>query len=146
MDTIKIFTEALKGIDDILQKMLGELGEVVEAKTPTPIEKSLIKTKSFLIDKNAIKRMIRETARKYGVDQDLAVRVAQCESGLNPNAKRVNVGGSVDRGLYQWNDRYHPDITDAAAYDPKTATELFCQAVSKEHLSWWNASRHCWEK
>ena len=146
MDILKIFTEALKGIDNVLQKMLSELGEVTEAKAPTPIKTTPPVSKIPAKDKDTIKIMIKAIAKKYGVDPDLAIRVAQCESGLNPDAKRVNVGGSVDRGLYQWNNRYHPDITDEMAYDPKIATELFCQAVSKGHLSWWNASRHCWER
>lgn len=91
-----------------------------------------------------IEAMIRWKAARAGVEPDLAVAVAKCESGLKPNAINVNSGGSKDRGIYQWNDKYHPEITDKMAFDPETATDLFLKAVNAGHLSWWSASAKCW--
>lgn len=34
----------------------------------------------------------------------------------------ANPGGGNDRGMWQWNDKAHPEITDADAYDPQRAT------------------------
>jgi hypothetical protein len=93
-----------------------------------------------------IEEMIRRIAAEEGVDPDLAVRVALCESGLDPKAKHLNPDGTIDRGLYQWNDYWHPEVSDADAYDPEKATRLFCKAVREGHLNWWNSSRSCWEK
>jgi hypothetical protein len=45
-----------------------------------------------------------------------AVAVAMAESGCNPLARGVN-SGSIDRGLWQINDFYHSEVTDACAYD-----------------------------
>lgn len=42
----------------------------------------------------------------------IAVAIAWAESGLVPNARHVNSGGSIDRGLWQINDRAHPDTED----------------------------------
>lgn len=89
---------------------------------------------------------IREIAVQYDVDPDLAVRVARCESSLNPKARNVNRLGSVDRGLYQWNDRYHPEVSEHCADNVECATRRFCMAVKEGHLDWWNASRDCWSK
>jgi len=80
------------------------------------------------------------------MDQDLAVRVAKCESGLNPKAIKKNSSTSIDRGLYQWNNKHHPEISDECAFDPECATREFCNAVKKGKLHWWSASRHCWER
>ncbi len=93
-----------------------------------------------------IESMIRSIAKENDVSEDLAVNVARCESALKPDAVNINSSGSKDRGIFQWNDYYHPEITDKMAFNPKTATELFCKAVKEGHLSWWNASKHCWSK
>jgi Lysozyme like domain/Repeat of unknown function (DUF346) len=52
-----------------------------------------------------------------------AVAVALAESGCNPSARGVNPptsgcpNGSVDRGLWQINNCYHAEVSDACAYD-----------------------------
>lgn len=93
-----------------------------------------------------IEALIRRMATEYGVDPDLAVRVAVCESSLNPRARNVNRAGSVDRGLYQINNRYHPHITDEMADDPIQAIQFFCENAKAGRLWLWNASRACWDK
>jgi len=98
-----------------------------------------LKTRQEIIKK------IRQIAKEEGVDPDLAVKVAECESGLNPSAIRKNPNGTWDRGLYQWNDYYHPEISDECAYDIDCATRAFCKAVKKGHLNWWSSSKHCWK-
>jgi len=91
-------------------------------------------------------QIIREIAGLFEVDPDLAVRVAKCESSLDMNALRVNQSGSRDRGLFQINDKYHPDVTDEQAFDPEFSARFFCQSVKAGHLDWWNSSKSCWEK
>ena len=93
-----------------------------------------------------VEQVIRSVAALEQVDGDLAVRVAQCESGLNPNAVNVNADGSIDRGLFQINNRYHPDTTEIQAFDPEYSTHFFCQAFKNGHLDWWNATKQCWNK
>lgn len=94
----------------------------------------------------AISDTITSIAREAGTDPSLALRVAKCESALNPQAINTNTDGSRDRGLFQWNDKYHPEVTDDMAFDPIMATKLFCKAERAGNLSWWNASRKCWNK
>jgi hypothetical protein len=90
--------------------------------------------------------MIRKIAIREGVDPDLAVKVAKCESNLNWAAINTNTDGSRDRGLYQINNKWHPDVSDEMAFNPITATEFFCKAFKEGHLDWWNSSKKCWEK
>lgn len=89
---------------------------------------------------------IREVAKTMGVDPDLAVRVAWCESGLDNKVMRINKTGSIDRGLFQWNDYWHPEISNFCAFNIECSTRAFCKAVKEDHLSWWNASKTCWDK
>lgn len=93
----------------------------------------------------ALDVMIQKIAIEENVDPALAVRVAKAESNLNPNAKNVNTDGSIDRGLFQINSKWHPDVTDAQAYDPEFSARFFAKAVKAGNLSWWNASKTNWE-
>ncbi len=92
----------------------------------------------------SITEIIKRATDKFGVNYNLALAVARCESGLNPKARNVNPAGSTDRGLYQINNHWHPDVSDAQADDPVFAAEWFCKAVLAGNLSMWNASKKCW--
>lgn len=93
-----------------------------------------------------VEETIKRIAKEEGVDPALAVRVARCESGLNPSAVNVNKTGSKDRGLFQWNNYYHPEITDLCAFDIECSARSFCKAVNGGNLYWWNASKKCWDR
>ena len=127
---------------DILLKIISTLKQLILLHQ-TLLIKKLKKRKGSA---KAMSQMIRLIAQQEGVDPDLAVRVAQCESRLNPDAIRWNPGYGYDRGLYQWNEYWHPEVSIKQAFDPESATRLFCRAVKSGHLDWWNASRHCWNK
>ena len=92
-----------------------------------------------------VEERIRDIAREIGVDPKLAVRVARCESGLDPAAVNINTDKSRDRGVFQWNDKWHPEVSDDCAFDVECATREFCKAVKNGKLSWWNASKKCWD-
>lgn len=92
-----------------------------------------------------VEQIVRRVAIAEGIDPDLALRVAGCESGFNPAVQHLNSDGSVDRGLYQINSKWHPEITAAVAFDAEKATQFFCDAFKAGHLSWWNASKKCWD-
>lgn len=51
----------------------------------------------------------------------LAVAVAMAESGGDPRATGHNRDGSIDRGLWQINSRWHKEVTDACAFNPDCA-------------------------
>lgn len=93
-----------------------------------------------------IETTIRLVAKNAGVDPDLAMRVAKAESALNPDAVNVNKDGSRDRGIFQINDKWHPEVTDGQAFDPVWSTQFFCTAFKAGHLDWWNASKANWDK
>lgn len=103
-------------------------------------EKKMPKAKTETVEQTIIR-----IAKDEGIDPDICLRVAKCESGFNPAAKNINTDKSVDRGLYQWNNKWHPEITDEIAFDIEKSTRAFCKAFKEGHLSWWNASKKCWD-
>jgi len=108
---------------------------IMASATPTPSSPAV-----------AIPDLIKQICAEYGVDSELAIRVAKCESGLRPNAKNTNAPDSIDRGLYQINSKWHPEVSDAQAYDPTFSIRFFCQAVKNGQLNMWDASKSCWNK
>ena len=93
-----------------------------------------------------VEAQIRTIATQNGIDPDIAVAVAKCESNFNPQAININTDNSEDRGLFQINNKFHPEVTTAQAFDITFSTQFFCTAFKAGNLSWWNASKTCWEK
>ncbi len=96
--------------------------------------------------KQAVSDFIGEIALKNEVEPELIVAVATCEGGLNPFATLYNApSDSIDRGLFQWNSKYHAEITDEQAFDMTQSTILACNAIKNGKLAeYWSASEHCW--
>lgn len=132
-----------KGIDGTVGLLLT--GIAVYYFGDRTILSPMLKKKKEAIVLAPVEATIRKIAKQEGVDPDLAVRVAQCESGLDPGAVHINAKGSKDRGLFQWNDKWHPEITNDIAFDIEKSTQAFCKAFKEGHLDWWNASKKCWD-
>lgn len=66
-----------------------------------------------------------------------AVAVALAESGGNPAAVGVNSDRwrSRDRGLWQINDHWHPEVSDAQAFNPAQAA-VAAYRISSHGTSW----------
>jgi cell wall-associated NlpC family hydrolase len=58
-----------------------------------------------------------------------AIAIARAESGFDPKSVNVNNDQwrSRDRGLWQINDHWHPDVTDAEAFDPASCANAAYQ-------------------
>lgn len=88
--------------------------------------------------------IIERIAKQEGVDPILAIKVARCESSLNPNATNTNTDGSIDRGIYQINSKWHPEVSADQAFDAEFSARFFCKQFKAGMLSDWNASKKCW--
>jgi hypothetical protein len=73
---------------------------------------------------------------------EVAVAIALAESGGHTDALHVNPGPppSRDRGLWQINDRFHPEVTDAQAFEAVQAT-VAAHRISRGGRDWspWHA-------
>lgn len=92
-----------------------------------------------------IEDKIKSKATEMGIDPELAVRVAKAESGLNPKATNTNKDGSIDRGIYQINSKWHPEVSESQAFDVDFSIDFFCKAVKDGHISWWDATKPVWD-
>lgn len=56
-----------------------------------------------------VEQIVRQAARKYGINEDYFVHIAQCESGLNPNAVNYSYNeNGYPSGLFQHLSGYYP--------------------------------------
>lgn len=58
-------------------------------------------------------------AAVFGDRTTVALCIAGAESGWRPDAVNVNDDGSRDRGIFQINSRWHPDVPDDEAFNPR---------------------------
>lgn len=74
----------------------------------------------------------RDALKSAGFSGDaLATMLAigTAESSLVTTAQHTNSDGSIDRGVFQINNRWHPEVSDACAYD------LSCSAQQVYRIS-----------
>ena len=86
---------------------------------------------------------IRKIAKeKEFSNSDYLVKLAHCESSLNPQAVHINnSGGSVDRGLFQWNNHYQKQISDQCAFDIRCSTERAIEKINAGGQGIWVCDR-----
>ena len=91
-----------------------------------------------------VEQIIRVVAEQEGIDPDLMVRIAWAESGLNPKAR-----GKItpeDRGIFQINSYFNPDVSDECSFDPWCASRWTAKEINEGRLWKWSASKHKWSK
>jgi len=62
---------------------------------------------------------ILDAAEEFNIPLSLAFALAHTESKYKASAKHINKNGSIDRGLFQLNNKSFPKLTEADFYDPK---------------------------
>src|SRR5258708_6554139 len=87
---------------------------IIEAQSESV--QPIVQLPKYLWDNQVnIKHSMRVIGDEYFlsvIQKDLLCDICSCESGYKLTAKLVNSPTSIDRGLFQWNNKYHPEITD----------------------------------
>ena len=90
----------------------------------------------------SVAEQIRTIAKEAnrGEWADYLVKLAYCESNLNPSATN-GVGnypeGSVDRGLFQYNSYWQSKVSDECAFDVECATRTTIEFVEAGNQNLW---------
>lgn len=89
---------------------------------------------------------VEETIRRIAVEEnfsnpELLVKIAFCESSLNPKATNPK---STSRGLYQILNVH--GLTIEERENVEVSTRWTINKIKKDGTSAWNASKHCWNK
>lgn len=124
------------GVSAIANNGAGDVADIKANTSPaelTPYEETL----SYEEKINPVEEEIRRIAKEHNFKwADYLVRLAECESSLNPNAVNDNGKYGKDWGLFQWNDYYNPEMKDCAM-DIECSTIATMNAINAGKQSWW---------
>jgi hypothetical protein len=71
-----------------------------------------------------VQDQIRLIAKDAGFEwTEYLVKLAACESKFDPYATNMNGGHSLDRGVFQINQKYHPEVSNECAFSVDCATK-----------------------
>ena len=74
--------------------------------------------------------------RDKGLERGISIVLA--ESGGRIDAKNRNLDGSIDRGIWQINSRWHKEVSDVCAYNPECSTvQAFRISKNGKSFSQW---------
>jgi hypothetical protein len=88
----------------------------------------------------AVKAYVQNQAVEYGVNPKLALWIVRHESEFNPHAKG---DGEASRGLWQISKIYHPEVSDAMAFNVASSTEWSLERIRSGKASEWSTYRFC---
>ena len=94
----------------------------------------------------SVEQQIRDIAEHENFEwADYLVRLAMCESRLDPLAINGNgnyPSNSTDRGLFQINNYWHYEVSDACAYNLECSTVWTINRINQGYQSEWVCDRY----
>ena len=97
--------------------------------------------------------VIRAKARAASVNEQVALKIATCESSLRQfnqtGQPLLGVDNPQDVGLFQINEQYHLKQSRQMGYDIYSTNGNIDYAIwllSRAGTRYWNPSRACWSK
>src|SRR3990167_697489 len=113
-----------------------------EAEEKAPLSAPTIKSMSTSASDGQIQKQIIAIAKEQNFKwPDYLLKLAYCESRFNPKARNNNGRYGMDRGLFQINNKYHPQITDKQADDVRFATLWTMEKINKGYQHLWSCDK-----
>jgi len=94
-------------------------------------------------DEAMVAHYIHQEAPKYGVDVELALRIAKAESDFNPAAANFNKNGTWDKGIFQINDVHN--VPDTCRLNYKCNIDWALETMARVGTQPWYSSEHRWK-
>jgi hypothetical protein len=98
------------------------------------------KLHSYNLTAQQVKAYIQRQASVYGVNPSVAIWIVKHESQFNPHAKG---DGEASRGLWQISKIYHPEVSDAVAFNVASSTEWSLGRIRSGKVNEWSTYRFC---
>ena len=87
-----------------------------------------------------VKAYVQTQAIENGVNPKLALWIVKHESEFNPRARG---DGEASRGLWQISRIYHPEVSDAVAFNVASSTEWSLERIRSGKVNEWSTYRNC---
>lgn len=108
--------------------------------TQEPTEQPMEAPGGWDVELSSVEGQIRAIAAEQNFQwPDYLVKLAHCESRLNPAATNTNTDArkTTDRGVFQINDYWHPEVSDECAFDTRCATEWTMSRINAGYQHEW---------
>jgi hypothetical protein len=83
---------------------------------------------------------VQSAARASGVNPHVAEWIVSHESRHHPEATG---DGGESRGLWQINKAWHPEVSDACAYDVTCSTDWSLERIRAGYVDEWSTWKYC---
>ena len=90
-----------------------------------------------------IRAYVQAVAKANGVSPEVAEWIVTHESQHRPEA--IGDGGE-SRGLWQINKSWHPEVSDACAYNVKCSTNWSVKRIRAGYVDEWSTWKYCKER
>jgi hypothetical protein len=113
--------------------------------TATPILSSFAVSKGTSNPRGLvrIRAYVDGAAKTRGVNPQVAEWIVTHESRHHPEATG---DGGESRGLWQINKAWHPEVSDACAYNVSCSTDWSLERIRAGHIDEWSTWKYCKER
>jgi Lysozyme like domain len=109
--------------------------------SPIPVHIALLPIKTTTpYGRWAVRAYVQNAAKGARVDPRIADWIVTHESQHHPEATG---DGGVSRGLWQINKDWHPEVSDACAYDVTCSTRWSLERIRAGYVDEWSTWKYC---
>ena len=108
--------------------LIGALGVYALVSYKKPVEKK---------EPKGVIQIIETVCKEENFNPELAIKVAACESYLQPYFIHTNRNKSIDRGLFAFNSYYYKKVSNKCAFSPECATRVFVREAKAGRVNNW---------
>ena len=87
------------------------------------------------------KEYILYEVERAGLNPAIAEKIIFCESRFQEDSSNTNKDGSIDRGIWMINDKWHSEVSSKCCYDYKCATEAAIKIAKKRGWGEWTCGK-----
>ena len=111
--------------------------------TPVRSSSALLKGTSNPQGRLRVRAYVEGAGKTRGVSPQVAEWIVMHESRHHPEATG---DGGESRGLWQINKAWHPEVSDACAYNVTCSTDWSLQRIRAGHIDEWSTWKYCKER
>ena len=109
---------------------------------PVPSSSAMLKGISNPRERLRLRSYVEGAAKTRGVNPQVADWIVTHESQHHPEATG---DGGESRGLWQINKAWHPEVSDACAYNVTCSTDWSLERIRAGHIDEWSTWKYCKE-
>jgi hypothetical protein len=90
----------------------------------------------------SVQQHIEQEAKNNGLEAWKVLALVNAESSFNQYAININRNGTIDRGLFQFNNKAHPEVSDECAFSIPCSTKNALLVIKSRGWKEWSANKY----